>query len=828
MSVRVIIKDVKKRTKACDECKRRKGRCDGGMPCEWCSARNLECVFSAFSQKRGPKKKRRENESDNEEDQEILTLDKREQGLSYDMELNTYLDLYMKYIDPLFTMFPQWEKGSKVLQLNHPRSYAQFITKYSACAIAARASGQKERATQLITEARSFAGQCFDDMSMDALVGFMLLAAYWIGMDSKITKHYANIALSIYSTISVAALPANVRYLVTMAAVLVNSAIPDAEKFRAYLTSTNTIVAQTNAQVLLGGIIRLCMKVFAHMKCFEASHLRSDISAVLICQVFFSEKQRQSILSELRYCRTIVKMCPELTSEVVNLVTSTLQALEVFVEWRSGHAELALPVAIELANNCTPENVRFGSRFDVEHLLYISIFLREQQHPVLADKVRKTADALHSVVCETVPELANSADPLASYLRRVPTGALITHNHPAPLASYAQDPYNTMDDTAVPTMVNNVLSLVGQLQPSNNSKSLLSAQGLHLFYNTLSSILPPTPSPFDSYDEPTTDAPLGATPTPNTPTSWVPTDSLQPPFPPTPTLDSDTNTSPPITSDPPMYTSHTPSAPHKNPYLPAYPMNLPSNPAHFTNLDNSANSNNNNSTNTYNNSTINFNNNIIYTNAPENMNSLNTFQNNLSSSQTPQVQKTTFTSALHNINPSLSTFSTLTHPSYAPTMAYQTVPSPITPATPPTPPTPTSITPQTPQSPLIQTTNSHAQTTNTRTQPNSHIHQTHPHTQQTNPHIQPVNPHIQTTNSHIPNANSHIQQTNLHVPTTNFTTTKSSGFAKTTAVYGIPVLAPGTALQFADAGVVPLERVNVGIPEVGDWTWLEDWNRTNP
>jgi hypothetical protein len=36
-------------------------------------------VFSAFSQKRGPKKKRRETESDNEEEQDILTLDKREQ-----------------------------------------------------------------------------------------------------------------------------------------------------------------------------------------------------------------------------------------------------------------------------------------------------------------------------------------------------------------------------------------------------------------------------------------------------------------------------------------------------------------------------------------------------------------------------------------------------------------------------------------------------------------------------------------------------------------------------------------------------------------------------
>jgi hypothetical protein len=53
------------------------------MPCEWCSARNLECVFTALSQKRGPKKKKRGADSDNEYEEEILTLDKREQVIYY-------------------------------------------------------------------------------------------------------------------------------------------------------------------------------------------------------------------------------------------------------------------------------------------------------------------------------------------------------------------------------------------------------------------------------------------------------------------------------------------------------------------------------------------------------------------------------------------------------------------------------------------------------------------------------------------------------------------------------------------------------------------------
>lgn len=31
--------------RACDECKRRKGRCDGHTPCEYCLKRSIECHY---------------------------------------------------------------------------------------------------------------------------------------------------------------------------------------------------------------------------------------------------------------------------------------------------------------------------------------------------------------------------------------------------------------------------------------------------------------------------------------------------------------------------------------------------------------------------------------------------------------------------------------------------------------------------------------------------------------------------------------------------------------------------------------------------------------
>lgn len=38
--------------KACDSCRRRKGRCDGRRPCEFCLSRSSECSYSETSDER--------------------------------------------------------------------------------------------------------------------------------------------------------------------------------------------------------------------------------------------------------------------------------------------------------------------------------------------------------------------------------------------------------------------------------------------------------------------------------------------------------------------------------------------------------------------------------------------------------------------------------------------------------------------------------------------------------------------------------------------------------------------------------------------------------
>lgn len=82
----------------------------------------------------------------------------------------------------------------------------------------------------------------------DGLVGFMLLSSYWCGINSKITKHYMNIArmllftslfigllmiflkVSIFYSLPQTSLPPNIRYILAVSAIMLNNAISETEK----------------------------------------------------------------------------------------------------------------------------------------------------------------------------------------------------------------------------------------------------------------------------------------------------------------------------------------------------------------------------------------------------------------------------------------------------------------------------------------------------------------------------------------------------------------------------------------------------------------------
>jgi Fungal Zn(2)-Cys(6) binuclear cluster domain len=52
----VIVKEVKRHTVVCDQCRRRKQRCEGGSPCSSCQHNRLHCNYTPTTKKRGRKK----------------------------------------------------------------------------------------------------------------------------------------------------------------------------------------------------------------------------------------------------------------------------------------------------------------------------------------------------------------------------------------------------------------------------------------------------------------------------------------------------------------------------------------------------------------------------------------------------------------------------------------------------------------------------------------------------------------------------------------------------------------------------------------------------
>ncbi|KAI8981687.1 hypothetical protein BDF20DRAFT_818191, partial [Mycotypha africana] len=48
-------------SRACDECRKRKVKCDGAQPCGRCKKSNTECVFAKLPPKKGPPKQYMDN-----------------------------------------------------------------------------------------------------------------------------------------------------------------------------------------------------------------------------------------------------------------------------------------------------------------------------------------------------------------------------------------------------------------------------------------------------------------------------------------------------------------------------------------------------------------------------------------------------------------------------------------------------------------------------------------------------------------------------------------------------------------------------------------------
>lgn len=142
------------------------------------------------------------------------------------------------------------------------------------------------------------------------------------------------------------------------------------------------------------------------------------------------------------------------------------------------------------------------TKFEIEIMLVVVIFLYEQREFNLANKLHNIASILNS----TFNSSNNLNDSFSSFV------------------SFIQDSYSSSPSFPDPilngnlsSIVSNLLSLSSHFIPPNQPKSLLSPQGIYVFYKSLTSICAPLPSPYTFYSL--------TTPSPSYSSSYSPSNS---------------------------------------------------------------------------------------------------------------------------------------------------------------------------------------------------------------------------------------------------------------------------------------------------------------
>jgi len=192
--VRIIIKEVKKHSIACVACRKRKTRCSGSFPCVRCTSKGIECVFT-HNKKRGPPAKK---------NLAVITTKAVKNSKSYHIspivgeailgansEQTCLLDAYYDLVGAGLPLVSNYAGLSK------PTTPVLQMQQFAILAFMHGASGQNDKATQLIGQARVLAGSLFDDFSLSSASGFLLMSLYFQDIDPKLASYYAGVGRNI-------------------------------------------------------------------------------------------------------------------------------------------------------------------------------------------------------------------------------------------------------------------------------------------------------------------------------------------------------------------------------------------------------------------------------------------------------------------------------------------------------------------------------------------------------------------------------------------------------------------------------------------------------
>eukprot|EP01119_Soliformovum_irregulare_P018341 TRINITY_DN5600_c0_g1_i1.p1 TRINITY_DN5600_c0_g1~~TRINITY_DN5600_c0_g1_i1.p1 ORF type:complete len:498 (-),score=65.90 TRINITY_DN5600_c0_g1_i1:77-1570(-) len=186
--------DLKRKRSACELCRKRKIKCDGGSPCLTCTKTQNPCVYIE-SKRRGPKVGHiTKLKSENSLLRQQLNVHSTP-SLELDCGLeNKYLQLFMTHINPDTHFIPtsvlidsRWKMGSM----------EERFVYYGCISLGARLMGNNSEAQLLFEQTRVLGTTQYDEPSEYAMAGFLLLTLYCIGMgDASKATMYVSLALN--------------------------------------------------------------------------------------------------------------------------------------------------------------------------------------------------------------------------------------------------------------------------------------------------------------------------------------------------------------------------------------------------------------------------------------------------------------------------------------------------------------------------------------------------------------------------------------------------------------------------------------------------------
>lgn len=183
----------------------------------------------------------------------------------------------------------------------------------------------------------------------------------------------------------------------------------------------------------------------------------------------------------------------------------TTEVTKVIVDWKTGHISDALERAIQIAEQASLYPLLFGyflkkkiiifiysilsnllsyrTKFELENLLILSVFLFEQRQYELANKIHNIAKTLHSAIFDS----CSLSKCFPMYLSFICDCISFSPNFPD---------QSLHEPSKLSSTVSKLFSLMANFIPSGQEKSIISPHGLYVAYKTLSSICAPYPSPY--------------------------------------------------------------------------------------------------------------------------------------------------------------------------------------------------------------------------------------------------------------------------------------------------------------------------------------------